>query len=182
MQSQSEQIWMYNRYEIVMEYAKRPRLPPPFVVISYMGTFRSDKPQPSSHRDRLRVHLSGMLISSISRQCVLKLKDYSDKKNTPPAFQRIRTTPGAPIRKRFPVNDSLINSPNSITPLVAPSALSDQGSPIGSNLSNSTSSELIQDRSLLGRLLNCKPCRQVTENQAHKNVGYRRFGDSVDQR
>ena len=37
VQSQSEQIWMYNRYEIVMEYAKRPRLPPPFVVISYIG-------------------------------------------------------------------------------------------------------------------------------------------------
>lgn len=38
VQSQSEQIWMYNRYEIVMEYAKRPRLPPPFVVISYIGS------------------------------------------------------------------------------------------------------------------------------------------------
>ena len=37
VQSQSQQIWMYNRYEIVMEYAKRPRLPPPFVVISYIG-------------------------------------------------------------------------------------------------------------------------------------------------
>lgn len=37
VQSQSEQIWMYNRYEIVMEYAKRPRLPPPFVVISYIS-------------------------------------------------------------------------------------------------------------------------------------------------
>ena len=40
VQSQSEQIWMYNRYEIVMEYAKRPRLPPPFVVISYIGKQR----------------------------------------------------------------------------------------------------------------------------------------------
>ncbi len=42
MQSQSEQIWMYNRYEIVMEYAKRPRLPPPFVVISYIGNKSRD--------------------------------------------------------------------------------------------------------------------------------------------
>ena len=41
VQSQSEQIWMYNRYEIVMEYAKRPRLPPPFVVISYIGKYLS---------------------------------------------------------------------------------------------------------------------------------------------
>ena len=37
IQKESEQIWMYNRYEIVMEYDKRPRLPPPFVVISYIG-------------------------------------------------------------------------------------------------------------------------------------------------
>ncbi|CAF4993694.1 unnamed protein product, partial [Rotaria sp. Silwood1] len=37
VQKQSEQIWMFNRYEIVMEYAKRPRLPPPFVFISYIG-------------------------------------------------------------------------------------------------------------------------------------------------
>lgn len=41
VQSQSEQIWMYNRYEIVMEYAKRPRLPPPFVVISYISKEKS---------------------------------------------------------------------------------------------------------------------------------------------
>ena len=35
VQRQSEQIWLYNRYAILVEYAKRPRLPPPFVVISY---------------------------------------------------------------------------------------------------------------------------------------------------
>ena len=118
-----------------------------------------------------------MLISNISRQCVLKLKDYSDKKNNPPVFQCIRTTPGAPIRKSLRIDDSFINSPNSITPLVAPSMLSSQHNPTGSNLSNSASTERIQDRSLLGRLLNCKPCRQVTENQEHKNVGYRSLAD-----
>ena len=48
VQSQSEQIWMYNRYEIVMEYAKRPRLPPPFVVISYISKFQYD------HKNRFR--------------------------------------------------------------------------------------------------------------------------------
>ncbi|CAF4278350.1 unnamed protein product, partial [Rotaria sordida] len=36
VQSQSQQIWLYNRYEILMEYAKRPRLPPPFIVLSYI--------------------------------------------------------------------------------------------------------------------------------------------------
>ncbi|CAF0787906.1 unnamed protein product [Didymodactylos carnosus] len=56
VQSQSEQIWMYNRYEIVMEYAKRPRLPPPFVVISYIF----------------------MLITSASGKCVQKLKEHAD--------------------------------------------------------------------------------------------------------
>ncbi|CAF2382637.1 unnamed protein product [Rotaria sp. Silwood2] len=67
VQSQSEQIWMYNRYEIVMEYAKRPRLPPPFVVISYVV----------------------MLIASCSRQCILKAKEYSDRKKN--AKNRSRT-------------------------------------------------------------------------------------------
>ncbi|CAF1368592.1 unnamed protein product [Rotaria sordida] len=37
VQSQSQQIWLYNRYEILMEYAKRPRLPPPFIIISYIN-------------------------------------------------------------------------------------------------------------------------------------------------
>ncbi|CAF1295616.1 unnamed protein product [Rotaria sordida] len=59
VQSQSQQIWLYNRYEILMEYAKRPRLPPPFVIISYII----------------------MLITSCTSQCLLKLKDYTDKKN-----------------------------------------------------------------------------------------------------
>ncbi|CAF2382653.1 unnamed protein product [Rotaria sp. Silwood2] len=67
VQSQSEQIWMYNRYEIVMEYAKRPRLPPPFVVISYIF----------------------MLIKICCRRCILKAKEYSDKRSS--ATCRIRT-------------------------------------------------------------------------------------------
>jgi hypothetical protein len=37
LERQSKQILIYYRYEIVMEYEKRPRLPPPFVVISYIG-------------------------------------------------------------------------------------------------------------------------------------------------
>ncbi|CAF3820695.1 unnamed protein product [Rotaria sordida] len=42
-----------------MEYAKRTRLPPPFVFISYID----------------------MLISSITRRCLIKLKKYLDKNN-----------------------------------------------------------------------------------------------------
>ncbi|CAF4428057.1 unnamed protein product, partial [Rotaria socialis] len=60
VQSQSEQIWMYNRYEIVLEYAKRPCLPPPFVLISYII----------------------MLIQSCSHKCTQKAKEYSDKKKS----------------------------------------------------------------------------------------------------
>ncbi|KAI0981815.1 hypothetical protein GJ496_008124, partial [Pomphorhynchus laevis] len=32
----SEQIWMYDRYEIIMDYERKPRLPPPFCIISYL--------------------------------------------------------------------------------------------------------------------------------------------------
>ncbi|CAF1320961.1 unnamed protein product, partial [Rotaria sordida] len=67
VQSQSEQIWLYNRYEIVLEYAKRPCLPPPFVLISYII----------------------MLIQSCSHKCTLKAKEYSDKKKS--AARRNRT-------------------------------------------------------------------------------------------
>ncbi len=133
---------MYNRYEIVMEYAKRPRLPPPFVVISYIG----------------------MVISSCSRQCVLKLKQYSDKKKA-----------NAPLRSRTQLssldveihhdNDNSRHNPNVTTPLVSAINNTDL-----QNQLNDTSTEIIVDDSFLGRLLNCKPCRQVTDNQKHKKV------------
>jgi hypothetical protein len=35
VQNQSEKIWFYNRYAILVEYTERPRLPPPFIIISY---------------------------------------------------------------------------------------------------------------------------------------------------
>ncbi|CAF0794665.1 unnamed protein product [Didymodactylos carnosus] len=60
VQSQSQQIWMFNRYEIVMEYAKRPRLPPPFVVISYIF----------------------MVITSAISKCVQNLKKHADGDRT----------------------------------------------------------------------------------------------------
>ncbi|CAF1217287.1 unnamed protein product [Rotaria sordida] len=118
VQKQSEQIWMYNRYAIVMEYAKRPRLPPPFVFISYIG----------------------MLITSCSRHCILKVKEYSDKKSS--AAHRIRTQSSTTTTDN---HDEYTH--DSIDP----------------------SAEIIQDRSLIGRCLNCKPCKTVTENQKKKS-------------
>ncbi|CAF1066034.1 unnamed protein product [Adineta steineri] len=147
VQSQSEQIWLYNRYEIVMEYAKRPRLPPPFVVISYIG----------------------MLIASISRRCVLRLKEYSDKKNS--AGHRPRAVSTA---SSFQIYRDNVNPNNNVTtPLVSKMDTN--------NLEelNNKSVEVIEDRSLLGRLLSCKPCRQVTDNQKHQlELSKRNWEDS----
>jgi hypothetical protein len=124
VQSQSEQIWMYNRYEIVMEYAKRPRLPPPFVVISYIS----------------------MLITNGSRQCVLKLKEYSDKR---------ANLSNRNHRQLKEINN---NNPDSLN--------------LNIDLSTSQLTETNENRSMLGRLLNCKPCRQVTDTQQRKVVCY----------
>ncbi|CAF2034690.1 unnamed protein product [Rotaria magnacalcarata] len=123
VQSQSEQIWMYNRYEIVMEYAKRPRLPPPFVVISYIS----------------------MLITNGSRRCVIKLKEYSDKK-----------------KNRTPRNRRPLVEQNS-------AGNNERNIPDGNNDSSTNElSEINEDRSLLGRLLSCKPCLRVTDIHRQK--------------
>ena len=34
--AESDQIWMYQRYEIVIDYEHRLRLPPPLIIISYL--------------------------------------------------------------------------------------------------------------------------------------------------
>lgn len=34
--AESDQIWMYQRYEIVIDYEHRLRLPPPLTIFSYM--------------------------------------------------------------------------------------------------------------------------------------------------
>jgi hypothetical protein len=96
-----------------------------------------------------------MVISTCSRLCVLRLKEYSDKKNT--ALNRPRTKSTASAFDTYRGNDNLNNNPNSSTPLVL-------------TTNNDTLTPIIEDHSLLGRLLNCKPCRQVTENQQHKIV------------
>ncbi|CAF0831896.1 unnamed protein product [Rotaria sp. Silwood1] len=124
VQSQSEQIWMYNRYEIVMEYDKRPRLPPPFVVISYIS----------------------MLITNGSRRCIIKLKECSDKRVN--ASRRNR-------RHLTEANNSTINNDQN-----ALNADDNQGT--------DQSKETNEDDSFFGYLLNCKPCRQVTDNHRQK--------------
>ena len=94
-----------------------------------------------------------MLINKCSRQCVLKLKDYSDKKAT------------ASIRLRSMLNGhhNDDNNPNS--------TLSE---PLVSNPNNiittDSSTDVNPDRSFLSRLLNCKPCKKVTDDQNEKNV------------
>ncbi len=84
-----------------------------------------------------------MLISNISRQCLIKLKEYSDEKNN---SQRRRLPSPTNNKEGLPLVDFAV-----------PSAASDI------------------DRSLLGRLLSCKPCRKITECERHKKV--RRFED-----
>jgi len=96
-----------------------------------------------------------MVISTCSRLCVLRLKEYSDKKNS--ALSRTRAQSTASAFNAYRGNDSSPNNPTSSTPLVL-------------TTNNDLSTQIIQDHSLLGRLLNCKPCRQVTENQQHKIV------------
>ena len=106
-----------------------------------------------------------MLISGCTRQCILKLKDYSDKKNSVP--RRTRTQSSTTDRSSYHGDETGPNNLNSITPLVPPSSRNDP------------SAEPVVDRSLLGRLLNCKPCRQVTDNQRTKLVGERRWREPL---
>ena len=89
-----------------------------------------------------------MVISTGSRQCIIKLKEYSDKKVT--AAHRIR------VQSRGAGNINLGHDRNSFS----------------GNLEESTSqlSDMEEDHSLLGRLLNCKPCRKVTDHHKTKLV------------
>ncbi|CAF1445673.1 unnamed protein product, partial [Adineta steineri] len=127
VQSQSEQIWMYNRYEIVMEYAKRPRLPPPFVVISYIG----------------------MLISNGSRQCVLRLQDFSDRKRRGSQ----QSGKALPAISSVNLGEDLSNPALKINVDFSP---------------NQSIRTTAPDRTFLGSLLNCKPCKKVTDKHKAK--------------
>ena len=110
-----------------------------------------------------------MLITNGSRQCVLKLKEYSDKKNS--SIRRTRSLSKTGNSKRYNRDETPSNNnPNSITPLVSTTTSSKDNIGANTNQLNDPSTIIPEDRSLLGRLLNCKPCRQVTENQRQKNV------------
>jgi len=91
-----------------------------------------------------------MLITNGSRQCVLKLKDYSDKKINLSQRNRINLTE---------LNSS---SPDNAR----------NRDPSHLNIDSSTGqlTETNEEHPLLGRLLNCKPCRQVTETHKRKTV------------
>ena len=109
---------------------------------------------------------SGMLISNISRQCVLKMKDYSKKKMNN-STKRNRNQSSSD-NKTVHVDDNPNNNSNVITPLVTGSSQRDR---LGSNNQlNDTVLETVDDNSCLGRLLNCKPCRQVTDSHQDKIV------------
>ena len=109
----------------------------------------------------------GMLISSFSRQCVLKLKEYSDKKNA--ATRRHRTKSASARTKSFHDEENPPTGSYAETPLVSPiSSIDKQRN--STSPDNDTSTEIVEDHSLIGRLLNCKPCRRVTDHQDRKNV------------
>lgn len=136
---------MYNRYEIVMEYDKRPRLPPPFVVISYIS----------------------MLLSSCGRQCVLKLQSYSNKKTDSAASRR------APQSTLSNDNDNVENNQAYLTPLVSRKT-NDKNLNNASDELNDQLTETDEDRSFLGYLLRCKPCQAVTDKHKEKTVCYKK--------
>ena len=103
-----------------------------------------------------------MLIMNGTRLCFLKLKEYSDKKNN--SSLRSRAILSSARVGTYHHDENSRTNPALTTPLVSPT------NNITNQLNDNTSTEINRDRSLLGWLLNCKPCRQVTENQKHKNV------------
>jgi hypothetical protein len=106
-----------------------------------------------------------MLITGGSRQCVLKLKSYSDKKDAPtrPLRSQISSSGSETSHK----DENPATNPNATTSLV----ITKTNSPNDKiNQINDSSTEIIENRSFLGRLLNCKPCQQVTDTQNRNNV------------
>jgi hypothetical protein len=91
-----------------------------------------------------------MLITNGSRQCVIKLKEFSDKRANSSSRNRRRLTEAN--------NNSSTNDPNR------------DSSNLNIDISSSQLTENNEDRSLLGRLLSCKPCRQVTDTHKKKVV------------
>ncbi|CAF3373207.1 unnamed protein product [Rotaria sp. Silwood1] len=91
-----------------------------------------------------------MLITNGSRRCIIKLKECSDKRVN--ASRRNR-------RHLTEANNSTINNDQN-----ALNADDNQGT--------DQSKETNEDDSFFGYLLNCKPCRQVTDNHRQKLVYY----------
>ena len=90
-----------------------------------------------------------MLISSGSSHLVLRLKKYSDQQNSSSHGQHVPNKSGQSSGSpKLDENSLAINI---------------------DSLSNHPS-EIQEDHSILGRFLQCKPCRQVTEHHQSKIV------------
>jgi hypothetical protein len=103
-----------------------------------------------------------MVISSLSRQCVLKLKEYSDKKNAAARRTRTRSTSSRDANRS---DENPTNNPNTTIPLLSIT----NGDNTTTELNDSLDDVRV-DRTILGRLLSCKPCQQVADNQQTKKV------------
>jgi hypothetical protein len=95
--------------------------------------------------------ISGMLITNGSRQCVLSLKKYSDKRTN--SSHRNSSKRSKESNNDSPNKNGHRNASN-----------------ININASTTQLTEITEDRSWLGRLLNCKPCLQVTDTNKRKIV------------
>lgn len=99
-----------------------------------------------------------MLISTGSRQLVLRLKKYSDKKAN--AIQRQRSTSS---KNNANTNNNAHDDHNA--------------SAVNIETASTALTEVREDRSLLGCFLNCPPCKKVTDAHKDKTVSLssRRF-------
>ncbi|CAF4065144.1 unnamed protein product, partial [Rotaria sordida] len=81
VQSQSQQIWLYNRYEILMEYAKRPCLPPPFIIISYIITRTNDTDEFKNTSNKVIQNRSILQRLLSCKPCQKVIKNHQNKIN-----------------------------------------------------------------------------------------------------
>ena len=100
----------------------------------------------------IEIFVLAMLISNCSRQCVLKLQGYADKRRGSSSHNR----------QLLMENNSNSNSKDI--------ANNRQLSNLNINSSSSQLTERNEDRSLLGQFLNCPPCKKVTKKHKDKIV------------
>ena len=104
-----------------------------------------------------------MLFSYITRQCITKLKRYSDKRNPvrpPSSRNNAEEAEGENVDSAMLLFDSITPSTTSINATM----------PNATRFTDDTSPVSINDRSLFGRLLSHKRCRKVIDRHKCKNV------------